>query len=166
MVSCVCVQAPSSLDVLNGLFQSLLSIVEQAQFCSGGMGGIEDSLLESGNELLRSALELAVQAKADAVDSLHCPVCGSPLERRSCGHSRTVRTRFGVVRLERCKGWCPKCQAFVGPAAVGGAGLANGQVSSWAAGFASFQPGAGTSTAGAAGGGGILLFSSAVSHST
>lgn len=110
------VEALCIREVLMVPFHKLVSLVECSQSGAGGMGEIEEALAGGGSELLRLGLERACQAKADGVDDTHCPRCGTRLERRSGGHVRHVRTRFGVVELRRSKGWCSKCSDWQFPA--------------------------------------------------
>ena len=61
-------------------------------------GRLEAEVLRQTRKLQRRAVEAGAQAKADATPPC-CPVCRQPLTRRTHGHARTFRTRFGPVTL-------------------------------------------------------------------
>jgi len=72
-------------------------------------------VLRQTRQRQRRAVEAAAQAKADATPPC-CPVCHQPLTRRTHGHARTLRTRFGPVTLRRTRGWCRRCRKWRFPA--------------------------------------------------
>lgn len=80
------------------------------------MGEMEENFARDLMEMQRLGLERAAQKKADGADHSRCSVCGEKLERVTHGHERTVRTRFGEVRLSRAKGYCARCEQWRFPA--------------------------------------------------
>ena len=79
------------------------------------LGHLEEELLRGGHELFRQMLEKAAQQKADAAPPL-CPRCQKPLSRMTAGHGTSVQTRFGIIRLERVRGYCKRCRKWRFPA--------------------------------------------------
>ena len=73
---------------------------------SENLGHLEEQLAKDGREVLRQAVELGAQKKADATPP-RCPHCQQPLKRVSAGHARTFATRFGEVTVLRARGYCP-----------------------------------------------------------
>lgn len=81
----------------------------------GNLGSIELALEGQGRELFRAAAEKAAQRKAEAAPPL-CPACRQQLTRLSAGHARTVQTRFGLVTIQRVRGYCKRCKKWRFPA--------------------------------------------------
>ena len=79
------------------------------------LGHFETQAAHAVQELLRTAIQRAAQAKADATPP-RCPVCGQPLTRGSAGHARTFQTRFGDITLQRTRGYCKRCHKWRTPA--------------------------------------------------
>jgi hypothetical protein len=82
---------------------------------SENLGHLEEQLARDGQELMRRAVELGAQKKAD-VTPPRCSHCQQPLKRVSAGHARTFTTRFGEVTVLRTRGYCPKCHKWRTPA--------------------------------------------------
>ena len=81
------------------------------------LGHLEEELLHGGHELFRQMLEAAAQQKADAAPPL-CPQCQNRLSRLSAGHATGIQTRFGLIRVERARGYCRRCRKWRFPAAT------------------------------------------------
>lgn len=79
-----------------------------------GLGFLEEHVEQASLEPRRLVLERALQAKADMVPC-HCAKCQGPLIRLD-RLSRSIRSRFGPVRLTRSYGWCARCEAWSFPA--------------------------------------------------
>jgi hypothetical protein len=79
------------------------------------LGHLEVQVAQDVRELLRHALELGAQAKADATPPLS-PVSGHPLTRRSAGHRRTFDTRAGAITVQRTRGYCKSSGKWCVPA--------------------------------------------------
>ena len=79
------------------------------------LGHLEEQLLRGGQELFRQMLEQAAQAKAAAAPPL-CPHCQNKLSRLSTGHSTTIQTRWGEIRVARARGYCRRCKKWRFPA--------------------------------------------------
>lgn len=79
------------------------------------MGHLEEEIQRNTLEIQRLALEQAAQKKAGQVPP-NCPVCGSKLTRVTGGHGRSYQTRFGLVTIQRTRGWCRRCKCWRFPA--------------------------------------------------
>jgi len=79
------------------------------------LGHLEEELLRGGHEVFRQMLEKAAQQKADAAPPL-CPKCQNKLGRLSRDHGTTIQTRFGLIRVERARGYCKRCRKWRFPA--------------------------------------------------
>jgi hypothetical protein len=79
------------------------------------LGHLEVQAAQDVQELLRQTIERGAQAKADATPPV-CPVCGQILTRLSDGHSRTFKSRFGVITVRRTRGYCKRCRKWRVPA--------------------------------------------------
>ncbi len=79
-----------------------------------GVGELEEGLRKGMDDVIRAALETALQRKADAIPP-ECPECGRKLTK-VCQAPITIRTVSGPIRITRCKGWCPKCEKWMYPA--------------------------------------------------
>src|SRR5271165_5136063 len=64
------------------------------------LGHIEEEIAHRTWDLERTVAEEVAQKKADQVPP-HCPKCGAKLTRLTEGHERTIRTRFGAIRIRR-----------------------------------------------------------------
>src|SRR5271155_455103 len=73
------------------------------------LGHMEEKLLRGGQEVFRQMLEKGAQRKADQAPPL-CPVCQNKLSRWKQGHWTSIQTRFGVIRLQRARGYCKRCR--------------------------------------------------------
>jgi len=97
---------------LMGLAQRVWRCVNSAE---ENLGQMEEELLRGSHELMRQMLGKAAQAKASAVPP-RCPVCAQPLHRVSGGHRTTIQTRFGLIAVERARGFCRRCHKWRFPA--------------------------------------------------
>jgi len=79
------------------------------------LGHLEEQLLRGGHELFGQMLEKAAQEKAAAAPPL-CPHCQNKLRRLSAGHRTTIQTRWGLIRVERVRGYCRRCKKWRFPA--------------------------------------------------
>src|SRR6266446_9240057 len=79
------------------------------------MGHLEEEILQKTRDLERVVLEEAAQKKADPAPPV-CPVCGGKLSRVTQGPERSYQAGFGVVRIERARGWCRRCKCWRFPA--------------------------------------------------
>ena len=79
------------------------------------LGHLEDQVAGDAQELLRQATEVGAQKKADAT-APNCPVCQRRLTRLSANHPRTFQTRFGLITLQRTRGYCKRCRKWRVPA--------------------------------------------------
>jgi len=79
------------------------------------LGHLEVQAAQHVQSLLRQAVQRGAQAKADATPPV-CPVCGQRLTRLSAGHARTFDTRFGVITVQRTRGYCKRCRKWRTPA--------------------------------------------------
>lgn len=79
------------------------------------LGHLEEEILHSTDELERKLLEEVAQKKADQSPPV-CPVCGHKLSRCTRDHPRTFQSRFGLVTIQRLRGWCRRCQVWRFPA--------------------------------------------------
>jgi hypothetical protein len=79
------------------------------------LGDLEEQILHQTQGLERQLLQEAAQKKAEQTPP-NCPVCGNKLSRRTRDHERTFHTRFGLVRVKRLRGWCPRCKEWRYPA--------------------------------------------------
>jgi hypothetical protein len=78
------------------------------------LGEIEEQLARSVKEPLRLLAERAAQVKANAV-ACQCPEChGKLTEQRWL--SRTIHSRFGLLKFWRRYGFCPRCGEWHFPA--------------------------------------------------
>jgi len=97
---------------LGGLAKQLRSSV----FCADqDLGHMEEHLLRGGQELFRQMLEKGAQLKADQAPPI-CPVCQNQLSRWKAGHWTSIQTRFGMVRIQRARGYCKRCRKWRFPA--------------------------------------------------
>src|SRR5260221_8424774 len=89
----------------------------QRSLCAAGqnLGHLEEQLLRGGQELFRQMLAQAAQQKAAAAPPL-CPHCQNKLRRLTDGHGTTIQTRFGLIRVERARGYCKRCRKWRFPA--------------------------------------------------
>src|ERR1700733_2087108 len=79
------------------------------------LGHMEEELLQGGHELLRQMLEKGAQLKADQAPPL-CAVCQNKLSRWKPGHWTSIQTRFGLIRIQRGRGFCKRCRKWRFPA--------------------------------------------------
>jgi hypothetical protein len=79
------------------------------------LGHLEVQAAHDVQELLRQAIQRGAQAKADATPPI-CPVCGHKLTRLSSGHERTFQSRYGLITVERTRGYCKRCRKWRTPA--------------------------------------------------
>lgn len=79
------------------------------------LGHLEVQAAHDVQELLRQAIQRGAQAKADATPPL-CPVCGHKLTRLSSGHERTFQSRYGLLTVQRTRGYCKRCRKWRTPA--------------------------------------------------
>lgn len=122
-MSCCCSSPVADLVSVDGRlvgdlqmsFLDLIASLEDEVESQGGMGDLEESLFQDSKGLLRLALEKAAQAKADGCEP-NCPVCGARLERIARGREKTIRSRFGPVRIVRLHGRCRGCGKWFYPA--------------------------------------------------
>ncbi len=103
-------------EYLTSAFDRFAKAVDTLPQEPGGMGEMEDAISQEISELLRRALELSVQAKANGSDHSRCPVCRTTLSRVTAGHERTVRSLHGEITFTRSKGFCPECEEWFFPA--------------------------------------------------
>lgn len=78
------------------------------------IGSLEADLSRGVTEMARVAMEQAAQIKADKIGA-ECPKCGAQLRKKE-KVKRTIQTCFGVIEIQRIKGWCAKCQQWFYPA--------------------------------------------------
>jgi hypothetical protein len=78
---------------------------------------MEEKLLRGGHEVFRQMLEKAAQLKADQAPPL-CPVCQNKLSRWKQGHWTSIQSRFGILRIQRARGYCKRCRKWRFPADV------------------------------------------------
>jgi hypothetical protein len=78
------------------------------------VGDLEEGLRKGMDEVVRVALEAALQRKADSITP-NCPACGKKLTKRQDA-KKTIRSVSGKVTITRCKGWCSKCKNWMYPA--------------------------------------------------
>ena len=71
------------------------------------LGHLERQVAQDVQELQRQAIQRGAQVKADATPPL-CPVCGQTLSRLSSGQARSFQTRFGLITVQRCRGYCKR----------------------------------------------------------
>jgi hypothetical protein len=76
---------------------------------------MEERLLRGGHEVFRQMLEKGAQLKADQAPPI-CPVCQNKLSRWKQGHRTGIQTRFGVIRIQRARGYCKRCRKWRFPA--------------------------------------------------
>jgi hypothetical protein len=81
------------------------------------LGHMEEKLLRGGHEVFRQMLEKAAQLKADQAPPL-CPVCQNKLSRWKQGHWTSIQSRFGILRIQRARGYCKRCRKWRFPADV------------------------------------------------
>jgi hypothetical protein len=88
-----------------------------ASLCAANqdLGHLEEELLRGGQEVFRQMLEKAAQQKAEAAPP-QCPHCQNRLSRLTSGHGTTIQTRFGVIRVQRARGYCKRCRKWRFPA--------------------------------------------------
>lgn len=79
------------------------------------LGHLERQAEHEVKERPRQAIERSAQAKADAIPP-RCPGCGKPLNRLSGGHTRTFECCYGVIRVQRSRGYCQCCGKWRMPA--------------------------------------------------
>jgi hypothetical protein len=79
------------------------------------LGHLEVQAAHDVQELLRQAIQRGAQAKADATPPI-CPVCGHTLTRLSSGHERTFQSRYGLLTVQRTRGYCKRCRKWRTPA--------------------------------------------------
>ena len=79
------------------------------------LGHLERQVAQDVQELQRQAIQRGAQVKADATPPL-CPVCGQTLSRLSAGHARPFQTRFGLITVQRRRGYCKRCHKWRVPA--------------------------------------------------
>lgn len=103
---------PQREHLLRGLARQLQTSTRAA---GQNLGHLEEQLLRGGQELFRQMLEKAAQEKAAAAPPL-CPLCQNKLRRLTAGHSTTVQTRWGDIRVARVRGHCRRCQKWRFPA--------------------------------------------------
>ena len=96
--------------LLQGLSRQLHQSLSAAD---ENLGHLEEQLLRGGQELFRQMLAKAAQQKADSAPPL-CPHCQNQLSRVTSGHGTTIQSRFGLLRLQRARGWCRHCHKFYG----------------------------------------------------
>jgi Uncharacterised protein family (UPF0236) len=98
------------------LLRGLASQLHGSALCAGEhLGHMEEELLRGGHEFFRQMLEKGAQLKADQAPPL-CPVCQNKLSRWTQGHWTSIQTRFGVIRLQRARGYCKRCRKWRFPA--------------------------------------------------
>jgi hypothetical protein len=78
------------------------------------LGEIEEQLAHAGQDLLRGLAERAAQVKANAAPC-QCPDCQGPLTQQRT-LPRSIQSRFGLLRVWRRYGWCPRCGQWHFPA--------------------------------------------------
>lgn len=79
------------------------------------LGHIEEEIARKTRDLERTVAEEVAQKKADTAPPL-CPACKAKLTRITHGHKRTIQTRFGLITIQRSRGWCRKCKEWRFPA--------------------------------------------------
>ncbi len=85
-------------------------------FCAGqDLGHMEEQLLRGGHELFRQMLEKGAQLKADQAPPI-CPVCQNKLSRWKQGHGTSIQSRFGILHIQRARGYCKRCRKWRFPA--------------------------------------------------
>jgi hypothetical protein len=95
---------------------ALEASIQRLVLASGqDLGHLEVQAAQAVQELLRQAIQRGAQAKADATPP-RCPVCGHPLTRLSSGHARTFQSRYGVITVQRTRGYCKRCRKWRTPA--------------------------------------------------
>lgn len=98
------------------LLRGLAGQLQDSALCAKEhLGHMEEELLRGGHELLRQMLEKGAQLKAGQAPPL-CPVCQNKLSRWKAGHGTSIQTRFGVVRIQRARGYCRRCRKWRFPA--------------------------------------------------
>jgi len=139
------VKAPSLMACLAKPMQCLLEQINdfsrQLQNSDdANLGHLEESLMKPTAEFLVAALQEAAQRKADAQEP-KCPKCAAKLIRRQ-KLERAVRTGYGEIKIQRVRGWCPRCKEWFCPAdlALGLEGGYSPRVREMAALFASKMP--------------------------
>lgn len=98
------------------LLCGLAGQLQHSALCAGeDLGHMEEDLLRGGHELFRQMLEKGAQLKADQAPPL-CSVCQNKLSRWKQGHWTSIQTRFGVIRIQRGRGYCKRCRKWRFPA--------------------------------------------------
>jgi Uncharacterised protein family (UPF0236) len=98
------------------LLCGLAGQLHDSALCAGEhLGHMEEDLLRGGHELFRQMLEKGAQLKADQAPPL-CPVCQNKLSRWKPGHGTSIQTRFGVIYVQRARGYCTRCRKWRFPA--------------------------------------------------
>ncbi len=90
-------------------------LTRSVQASDQNLGHLEEEILHTTRDLERQLLEAVAQKKADQSPRV-CPVCGHQLSRCTRDHPRTFQSRFGLVTVQRLRGWCRRCQAWRFPA--------------------------------------------------
>jgi hypothetical protein len=90
---------------------------DSAHCADEDLGHMEEKLLRGGHEVFRQMLEKAAQLKAEQAPPL-CPVCQNKLSRWKQGHWTSIQSRFGILRLQRARGYCKRCRKWRFPADV------------------------------------------------
>ena len=90
-------------------------LARSVQASDQNLGHLEEEILHTTRDLERQLLEAAAQKKADQSPRV-CPVCGHKLSRCTRDHPRTFQSRFGLVTVQRLRGWCRRCQEWRFPA--------------------------------------------------
>jgi len=93
------------------LFGVAKRVHDSACAADQNLGHLEEELLRSGPEVFRQMLEKAAQQKADVAPPV-CPHCQNKLSRLSEGHWTTIQTRFGLIRVQRVRGYCRRCRKW------------------------------------------------------
>jgi hypothetical protein len=85
-----------------------------AQHPEQNLGFIEEHIALATKEPMRLLAERAAQAKANATPC-QCLKCSLELLHQKY-LARTIHSRFGLLRVFRQYGWCPKCEQWQFPA--------------------------------------------------
>lgn len=100
------------------LLCGLAGQMHDSAYCADeDLGHMEEKLLRGGHEVFRQMLEKAAQLKADQAPPL-CPVCQNKLSRWKQGHWTSIQSRFGILRIQRARGYCKRCRKWRFPADV------------------------------------------------
>jgi len=99
-----------------GLLCGLAGKIHDSALCADqDLGHMEERLVRDGHEVFRQMLEKGAQLKAEQAPPL-CRVCQNKLSRWKQGHGTSIQTRFGVIRIQRARGYCKRCHKWRFPA--------------------------------------------------